>query len=368
MAKERRAEAVWIDARSRWQINVQRDGKRKTFTSSTPGRKGKHEAEGKADDWLEAGQPDDIRFDRAWEIYLDHIQRTTGKLHYADNLSIGKNWLLPDLGAKRLSKIKLADLQNIINDAADKGLAKRTCKNIKSKMAGFLVWATDNRYGHSLDCNKVKIPVKAKEVERTVIQPNQLKILFSESTITRSMQTVQCHYIYAFRLIVCLGLRSGELCGLQVTDYDGTTLTINRAINRVRQITPGKTVNAQRSIVLPQRAKTIIADQEDMLKQKGIRSQWLFPDTEGNCTNPNNFYRRWHSYATQHGITSSIHELRHTFISMTNKDLPEAMLKMIVGHSDAMPTDDIYGHEIDGDKQRAADIIDAVFDKHLGKA
>lgn len=365
MARERRAEAVWIESRSRWQINVQRDGKRKTFTSSTPGRKGKHEAEGKADDWLEAGQPDDIRFDRAWDIYLDHIQRTTGALHYADNFSIGKNWLLPDLGGKRLAKIKLADLQEIINTAAEKGLAKRTCKNIKDKLAGFFVWAADNGYAHAVDCNKIKIPVGAKESERTVIQPDQLRVLFSQDTIKRSMLTVTCHYIHAFRLIVCLGLRSGELCGLKVTDYDGETLTINRAINRVRQITPGKTANARRAIYLPQRAKTILAEQADMLKKQGIRSQWLFPDTDGNYTNPNNLYRRWHSYATQHGITSSIHELRHTFISMTNKDLPAAMLKLIVGHSDAMPTDDVYGHEIDGDKQRAADIIDAVLDKHL---
>lgn len=366
MARERRAEAVWIESRSRWQINVQRDGKRKTFTSSTPGRRGKHEAEGKADDWLEAGQPDDIRFDRAWDIYIDHIQRTTGTLHYSDNLSIGRNWLLPDLGGKRLAKIRLADLQEIVNTASEKGRAKRTCKNIKGKMAGFFAWATDNGYNHTVDCNKIKIPVDAKEAERTVIQPNQLRILFSEDAIKRSMQTVTCHYIHAFRLIVCLGLRSGELCGLQATDYDGTTLTINRAINRVRQITPGKTTNAKRSIVLPLHAKNILAEQEAMLQQKGIRSQWLFPDATGNPTNPNNLYRRWHSYATQHGITSSIHELRHTFISMTNKDLPEAMLKMIVGHSDAMPTDDVYGHEIDGDKQRAADIIDAVLNKHLG--
>ena len=146
--------------------------------------------------------------------------------------------------------MRLDDLQDVISSAGSQGKAKRTCKNIKGKMAGFLVWATDNKYGHSLDCNKIKIPVNAKEAERTVIQPNQLKTLFSESTITRSMQTVQCHYIYAFRLIVCLGLRSGELCGLKVMDYDGTTLTINRSINRVRQITPGKTVNAHRTIVL----------------------------------------------------------------------------------------------------------------------
>ena len=366
MPIKRRAEATWIESRSRWQINVQRDGKRKTFTSSTPGRKGKHEAEGKADDWLEAGQPDDIRFDRAWELYLAHLQKTTGTLNYTDNRSIGDNWILPAIGGKRLERIRLADLQDIINDAADKGRAKRTCKNIKDKLAGFFVWASDNSYAHAIDCGKIKIPVGTKEAERTVIQPDQLRTLFTSTTITRSMLTVPCHYIYGFQLIVCLGLRSGELCGLKVSDYDGTTLTVNRSINRVREVTPGKTVNARRAIVLPRRAKQILAAQKAMLIQTGIHSPWLFPDTDGGCTNPNNLYRRWNAYATQHGITSSLHELRHTFISMTNKDLPSAMLKQVVGHSDAMPTDDVYGHEIDGDKQRAADIIDSVFDKHLG--
>lgn len=366
MPKERRAEAVWIESRSRWQINVQQGGKRKTFTSSTPGRKGKHEAEGKADDWLEAGQPESVRFDAAWGMYLDHLKRTTGTLNYTDNKSIGENWILPALESKRLSKIKLADLQAIINSAAEKGRSKRTCKNIKDKLAGFFVWAADNKFGYDVDCSKIKIPAQTKEEERSVLQPDQLKILFSESTIKRSMLMVECHYIHAFRLLVCLGLRAGELCGLKVSDYDGTTLYINRSINRVRQITPGKTANARRSIVLPQRAKDIITAQQDMLARNGIRSQWIFPDTDGNPTNPNNFTRRWHSYASQHGITVSVHELRHTFISMTNKDLPAAMLKQVVGHSDAMPTDDVYGHEIDGDKQRAANIIDAVLDKHLG--
>jgi integrase len=365
MGTKRRAEAAWIESRERWQINVQRDGKRKTFTSTIPGRKGKHAAEAKADDWLDAGQPDSIRFDSAWETYTEHLRRTTGKLNHTDNVTIGKNWMLPSLGKKRLEKIKLADLQAIINDAADQGRAKRTCKNIKDKMAGFFAYASDNGWEHVIDCGKIKIPSSAKESEKTVIQPEDLRKLFAETTITRHNQTVQCHYIYAFQLLVCLGLRSGELCGLKVADYDGTTLTINRAINRLREVTPGKTKNARRAIVVPQRVKAILQAQADMLKQQDIRSQWLFPDTDGHATNPNNFYRRWHAYATQHGITVSIHELRHTFISMTNKDLPESLLKQVVGHSSAMPTDDVYGHEIDGDKQRAADIIDAVLSKHL---
>lgn len=367
MGTKRRAEAAWVESRSRWQINVQRDGKRKTFTSTLPGRKGKHEAEAKADDWLDAGMPDSMRFDAAWAIYIDHLKRTTGNLNHTDNLTIGKNWILPALGEKHLDRIRLADLQAIINTAAEKGRAKRTCKNIKDKLAGFLVFATDNGWDHNLDCSKVRIPTTTKESVKNVIQPDQLRILFSETTIKRSMLTVPCHYIYAFQLLVCLGLRSGELCGLKCSDYDGTTLTVNRSINRLREVTPGKTKNARRSIVVPQRVKQILEAQKAMLIQKDIRSQWLFPDTEGNATNPNNFYRRWHSYATQHGITVSIHELRHTFISMTNKDLPESLLKQVVGHSYAMPTDDVYGHEIDGDKQRAADIIDSVLAKHLGE-
>lgn len=365
MTNIRRSEAKWLDARKRWQINVQRDGKRKTFTSSTPGRKGKHEAEGKADDWLEAGQPDSIRFEEAWNIYLDHLEKTTGSLNYSDNRAIGRNWLLPTLKTKRLSKIRLLDLQGIINDAAAKGRAKRTCKNIKDKMAGFFTYATDNKWWHDVDCGKIKIPSQAKSGERTVVQPDQLKKLFDETTIKRSMLTVHCHYIYAFQLAVCIGLRSGEICGLKQSDYDGEVLHINRSINRVRQITPGKTENAKRSILLPNRAKAIIESQKQMLESQGIKSQWMFPDIDGDFTNPNNLYRRWHSYASQHGLNTSLHELRHTFVSMMNKDLPDSLLKQIVGHSDAMPTDDVYGHEIDGDKKRAASIIDSVLDRYL---
>lgn len=47
--------AKWIESAQRWQINVQKDGVRKTFTSAKPGRTGQREANKKADDWLENG-------------------------------------------------------------------------------------------------------------------------------------------------------------------------------------------------------------------------------------------------------------------------------------------------------------------------
>ena len=44
--------AKWIESAHRWQINVQKDGVRKTFVSAKPGRTGQREANAKADAWL----------------------------------------------------------------------------------------------------------------------------------------------------------------------------------------------------------------------------------------------------------------------------------------------------------------------------
>ena len=47
--------AVWEEKYQRWRIAVQKDGVRKQFYSSTPGRTGQREANAKADAWLEDG-------------------------------------------------------------------------------------------------------------------------------------------------------------------------------------------------------------------------------------------------------------------------------------------------------------------------
>lgn len=366
MAKERRSEAIWIESRSRWQINAQRDGKRKTFVSSIPGRKGKHEAESKADRWLEAGQPDDIKFSAAWDIYLTHIRRTTGTMNANDIESIGRNWVLVSVGEKKLSRVRLSDLQEIISRAGERGRSKRTCKNIKDKINGFYRYAVDHQQWEvAANPMKLKLPTQAPTSHRKIIQPDQLKILFSTGNIKHYTTEKQAFYIHAFRFLVVIGCRSGELCGLRKDDYDGEYITIRRSINKLGEITPGKTENAQRKIYLPERAKDILAQQKEMLLDLGIVSDYIFPQSDGSPSSPNAIWNHWRTYRAQNGIDCSIHELRHTFVSMMTTRLPASMLKDIIGHSASMDTDGVYSHEIDGDKQRAARIIDAVLAKHI---
>ena len=68
---ERKNEAKWLEKYQRWQINVQRDGKRKTFYSKTPGTKGKIDAEKQADKWLKGGfENPTMRFSKLYELFL----------------------------------------------------------------------------------------------------------------------------------------------------------------------------------------------------------------------------------------------------------------------------------------------------------
>ena len=365
-ATQRRAEAIWIEKKSYWQVKVQRGGVRKAFTSSTPGRKGKHEAEAKADMWLETGRAD-LRFDLAWADYLAYVQSTTGPANTEKITSMGRKHLSPVIGRKRLSSIVTNDWQRCIDAAAKAGLSKRTCLNVKNTIRGFLTYAEDKGWTiEPVGQNKLKVPANAPVGVRQILQPASMRTLFTEDGTLYNNKPIFARDIYAWRFIVLTGLRRGELCGLKREDIEGRVLHVRRSITPSSQITPGKTVNAQRAIYLSRHALAVLSAQQDMLKREGIISPWLFPDQWGETMSPKRLYEHWRGYRELHGITSTIHELRHTFISAVKCDMPEPLLKDTVGHSAAMDTYGVYGHEMDGDLETAAGIVDVVFDRLIG--
>lgn len=367
MPKRRTAEAIWIESRNRWQINVQQDGKRKTFTSSTPGRKGKHEAEAKADDWLEAGQPDDMRFDAAWAQYLEHVTATGSTSARRVATSLGRVWYLPHLSSIRLSNLRLQDLQSIINDAAQAGRYYGTCKMLHSVMSTFLRFCSDRCYPVDPSImRKVIIPSDVPRKIKSAVQPDQLQIIFSDSTELYHRISRPCPYIHAIRFLVVTGLRSGEMCGLQWDDITDDCVLVRRSINKYKEIRSGKTINAIRTLPLTSYARRILADQRAMLASAGVSSPYIFPRLNGDPLDPCYFLTIWHRYAQHHGITQTVHELRHTFISLTLHGMPVAMLQRIVGHSASMDTTGVYGHAMDGDLKISAQIMDDLFAQYIG--
>lgn len=363
MPTKRQTEARWIENANRWQVNVtSADGNRKTFVSSKPGKKGKLEAERKADDWLFSGSFESLRLSEAWEKFLSTKRRTCGTPWVKKLESIGNTWILPKLGHKKVAAITQQNWQDRINEAFRAGKSKKTLENIRGAISGFYVFCDMNRIEME-EPRRLKIPDGAAVGGRKILQPDDIKTLFEQDSITHYGKPKPCFYIHAWRFIVLLGLRRGELAGIQHSDIKDGVLHISRSINSLGEQTRGKTENAKRAILLPECAKKVLADQAEMLKRNGIATRtWVFPGPDGGMADTNAIYKQWSTFRKQHGLQSSLHELRHTAVSLLKTELPEDLLKQLVGHSAAMDTSR-YKHEVAGDLLRTSSVIDAVFDR-----
>lgn len=366
MATERRAEAVWIESKQYWEIKVQKDGTRKSFRSSQKGRKGKHEAEAKADKWLATGTSE-MRFDAAWKLFLKWQETHNGTSNYQKHECIGRLYLLPENKLRKVSAIKPTHWQTCIDAAVELGRSRRTCVNIRSSISAFLRHCRRERWDYiRLEEDDLRIPNKAAPAkEKRVLKDSDIQTLFTDPCMIKSCKKQVAHYIHAWRFFVVTGLRRGELCGLKFSDIENGVLHVRRSITPEGEETHGKNDNARRSFAVTSSMKQVLDDQIAYLKEKEIESDWVFPDKYGELSNPKSIYFSWRAYAKQHGIECTIHELRHTFISINKADMPIELLKSVVGHSSSMDTIGIYGHEVDGDKERAARIMEDTFQKKL---
>ena len=110
--------AVWEEKHSRWRIAVQKDGVRKQFYSSTPGRTGQREANAKADAWLEDGiAVKASRVEQAGKLWLASVELTTSHTNYRPRESRWRVWVLPVIGQKRVTALTDQDLQNVVDHA-----------------------------------------------------------------------------------------------------------------------------------------------------------------------------------------------------------------------------------------------------------
>lgn len=342
--------AQWIESANRWQINVQRDGVRKTFTSNKPGRTGQREANAKADAWLDQGLlMRTATMNAVWNEYFKSLQLTTGKSNWRPIESRWRTWVAPALGNKRLETLTEQSIQNIVNQAMAAGLSKKTLTSLCCDLRAFFKFA--QRCGlTTFFPNYLRVPASARCGERKILQPRDLTILLTEDTTLYKGKRKPDAYIYAYRFQVLTGLRPGELLGLRWEDVRGRSLTIRRAINILGEETQGKNSNAFRSIPLSDIAWK-------QLKSQGIqKSGIIFP-----IYSEQHYYRRWKQYCVANGITqTSVYELRHTFVSIA-QTLPEAQLRRLVGHSKAMDTYGIYSHLVDGDDKTTSIILDDTF-------
>lgn len=346
--------AVWMEKYNRWQINVQKDGKRRSFTSSKPGRTGQREANAKADAWLD----DNIDHQKSkvsslFEEYLERKKLTTSESNSRQIESFGRVHILPVIETKKIGSLSEDDLQKIIDLAYSKGLSKKTLQGIRSTLYSFIKFCRSKKVT-TLTPEDLIIPKGALTSEKTILQPEHLKILFSSTGTQLYNVPAFDSYIFAYRFHVLTGLRPGELIGLRWEDIIENEVHVKRSINRLGKVTRGKNDNAIRKFILSEKAMEVLEE------QKKISATY----PEGpvfEIVTQENYRRRWEKYCSVNGIPHvTPYELRHTFVSMA-KNLSEGRVKALVGHSKNMDTFGVYGHEVNGEMAETAKLLNSIF-------
>ncbi len=357
--------AVWYEKQNRWQIKVQKDGIRKTFYSSTPGRNGQRECNAKADAWLDDGIDNpNAKISKLTAEYIENLRLTASTSHYTQYEKYVRLYINPKIGNVRISDLHEQHLQSVIDYGYSKKLAKKTLQNIQGCIKAFLKYCRKCKYT-TLFPESLSIPHGAPIKEKKILQPDDLRKLFNVDTTTYRGKPAHELFINAYRFEVSTGLRPGEVIGLKWSDVANDTVFLKRSINVYSEETTGKNDNARRIFTLSEISKAVLDAQRKFQKDNGIETEWVFSDEYGECAKENRYYKRWVHYCEANGMQKiTAYEMRHTFVSVV-KSLPEGYLKQLVGHSKDMDTYGVYSHEFLGDSKKTAELVSDIFGKIL---
>ena len=268
------------------------------------------------------------------EIYKKpNVSENTYRLTYESTVN---KHLKPFFQNVDLMNIKPADVQEFF--ITKQGLSESMLDKIHLCLMGIFETAIDNDL-----C--IKNP--AKNAIYTSGKDKAVKNVYSDTEI----ETAKAYFkniMPEVILILCTGLRRGEMLGLMWKDIDieNKSLTVNRSIADKKgggiEIRPPKW-NSYRTIPLEDDVLNVL----NVLKKSGL---YVFP-IENRPQLPNSWSqkldRHMENFEKESGIKPlTAHELRHTYGTMLRRrGVDIYTIQKIMGHKDIKMTSEIYVHD-----------------------
>lgn len=299
--------------------------------------------------WLEIGQP-------TWAP-------STHK-HYAQ---VVRDHLVPEIGSVQLQRLRPDHVQVLLSRKLQAGTGTRTVQLAHAVLRRALNQA--RRWG--------LITTNPAEVIDAPRPPRHEMSVWDANQVRRFLEACADHRLHAlFYLAVTAGIRQGELLGLQWSDFDAATgtLQIQRQIRRVHgeglQLRDVKTAAGRRLITLGETgiAKLRAHRKDQIEEQLFAGAQWnnahdlIFTNTIGGPVDPSKLYKQFRAISARAGLPQiRFHDLRHTAASlMLSQGIHPKVVQERLGHSTISITLDTYSHVVPSLQRDAAELIDAL--------
>ena len=213
----------------------------------------------------------------------------------------------------------------------------------------------------SIDYTK---PIKGTVKEKEIFDEQESKA-FVQAVLNE--QSIKKKTIFA--LLIFLGLRKAEICGLSWEDIDfqNKTLSVNHNTLYYKQFgivtKKPKTENSKRTIKLPEQLLKILEEYKSWYdyQKRNYGDLWattnyLFLQDNGNIINPCTINSWLRKFNLKNGLKPiPPHSLRHTCITMQiNAGIPIKVVSTRAGHANEKITLGIYTHTLQTQDTEAA--------------
>ncbi len=287
------------------------------------------------------------RFLEGWLEHLKHTDRSSATVqNYTDIVSY---YISPKVGRVKLTELAPRHVEKMQREILRDGKSARTARLARSVLRAALRHA--ERHGLvARNAAALAEPVKAEHQEKQSMTVAQVTKLLATAEGGRDEAAIV--------LLVTLGLRRGELLGLQWSDVNtkAGTIRISRALKRTAgglEVSDTKTERSERTLHLPPIAARALrthrarqAEQRIAAGEHWTGGDWIFTNAWGGPIDPDNFRHRFIDLCEAAGIGHwSPHAARHTAGSLMFEH--GADLKVVseaLGHSSIRVTADIYAH------------------------
>lgn len=324
---------------------------------------------------------------RSW---LDCVAKpNTRPKTYRTYSDIVNQHLIPALGRLPLGKLAPQQVRNFMQAKLAEGYSARSVKHYRDTLRAALNVAV--RDGLLLR-NPAALVTPPRQPKRTIVA-------FGPEQARRFLAVLQGHRLEAlFSVALALGLRQGEILGLQWSniDMDNASLMIRGQLQRdggTLRLVELKTDASRRTLRLPQMAVSAFRahrerqEQEKMLAgSRWLETEYVFTtsigtpiearnllrdfyaillhrlDSKGRCTCRNEHCEqpgRHPRYADLPRIR--FHDLRHSAATLLLvQGVHPRMVQEVLGHTRIETTLGVYSHVLESMQQEAADKMDAV--------